>query len=220
MEYRFHIQDFFIENQKLDTEFLRCIQHLYQKNHQIIILYRISECVLQRILEEELFHNTIPNKKNIYFHKTNDSSGEKKDSTITVCSFEKQQQKDFDATLFRRIEKPWGYEEIWAHTESYVAKRIYIKPHHRLSLQYHEYKAESLYVQEGTLLLWESSTTPPRHISPNHFFHIHPHRIHRFGAEDVGVLLLEVSTTELEDVIRIEDDFGRDSSSTNNDRQS
>ena len=61
------------------------------------------------------------------------------------------------------------------------------------------------------LLLWESSAEPPRRISPKHFFHIPPHRIHRFGAEDVGVLLLEVSTTELEDVIRIEDDFGRDS---------
>ena len=56
----------------------------------------------------------------------------------------------------RKIEKPWGYEEIWAETDKYVGKILTILPNHRLSLQYHEKKEETIYVLEGKLIVWVS----------------------------------------------------------------
>ena len=70
-------------------------------------------------------------------------------------------------------------------------------------------KKESIYVQEGLLLLWTSAKGRPQRVPPKHFFHVPTQQIHRFGAEEKGVLLLEISTIELDDVVRIEDDFGR-----------
>ncbi len=65
----------------------------------------------------------------------------------------------------RTIEKPWGFEQIWAETEGYVAKILHINPKQRLSLQYHEVKEETVYVMEGTLLNWTDQKSPPQRYS-------------------------------------------------------
>jgi quercetin dioxygenase-like cupin family protein len=108
------------------------------------------------------------------------------------------------------ILKPWGSEEILSHTKQYVMKKMYIKPYHRMSLQYHEVKEETIYVVEGCLLIWESATSTPRKLSPGEVYHVKPNQVHRFGAGDGhGVTLIECSTTELSDVVRLEDDYSR-----------
>lgn len=106
-----------------------------------------------------------------------------------------------------KIEKPWGFEEIWAHTDKYVGKLLHIKKGHRLSLQYHEVKEETIYVLSGVLTL----ITDKEHIilPPGETYHISPGDIHRFSAAEEDVTLMEVSTPDLEDVVRLEDDHGR-----------
>tara|TARA_S200000501_G_scaffold307969_1_gene297346 strand:+ start:1587 stop:1979 length:393 start_codon:yes stop_codon:yes gene_type:complete len=113
------------------------------------------------------------------------------------------------------IEKPWGHEEIWAQSEKYVAKILFIKAGNRLSLQYHEVKEETIRVLSGTLKLITKdklgSPAKTSYLSVGEVFHITPGLIHRFcAAEHLGdVTLVEVSTTEIEDVVRLEDDYGR-----------
>jgi len=111
-----------------------------------------------------------------------------------------------------RKEKPWGYEVIWANPESktYIGKILSIKPHHRLSLQYHEKKEETIYVMSGVLILWEGDdNTDYLHLPPGTVYHVKPNQIHRFGAGASSVMLMEVSTNYLNDVVRIEDDYKR-----------
>ncbi len=111
----------------------------------------------------------------------------------------------------KKIEKPWGYEEIWAETKNYVGKRLVILPGHRLSLQYHEKKEETIYVMEGLLRVWESEDgNTYRDLPMGATYHVKPKQIHRFGSPN-GVLtvLIEVSTPELNDVIRLQDDYKR-----------
>ena len=109
----------------------------------------------------------------------------------------------------KRIEKPWGHELIWAKTDKYVAKFLYINPHSRLSLQYHEKKEETIYVMEGPLK-YQSGEDGEEIFSPvGSVIHINPGDVHRFGAEEQPVTLCEVSTTELEDVVRLQDDYKR-----------
>lgn len=105
------------------------------------------------------------------------------------------------------VEKPWGYEHIWARTDKYVGKLLHINPNSRLSLQYHNLKEETIYVLKGTLSLdlEESSML----LFPGETYHIPPGLVHRFGALDEEVELMEVSTTELDDVVRIQDDYKR-----------
>jgi mannose-6-phosphate isomerase len=105
------------------------------------------------------------------------------------------------------VEKPWGYEHIWARTDKYVGKLLHINPNSRLSLQYHNQKEETIYVLKGTLSLdlEESSML----LFPGETYHIPPGLVHRFGALDEEVELMEVSTTELDDVVRIQDDYKR-----------
>ena len=116
----------------------------------------------------------------------------------------------------RRVEKPWGYELIWAHTERYVGKVLVIEPGKRLSLQYHERKDESLLVIRGRLLLEledEEGRLVEHELGPGEHCRIPTGRKHRFsGIEQVE--LVEVSTPELDDVVRISDDFGRAGTST------
>jgi mannose-6-phosphate isomerase len=106
------------------------------------------------------------------------------------------------------IEKPWGYEEIWAKTDSYVGKKIFIKKGHRLSKQYHEKKEETIYVVEGNLRLQFEEHAQLMIIGQSH--HIPPGTIHRFCADRDNVTLIEVSTPELSDIVRLEDDYKRD----------
>src|SRR5262245_64962469 len=112
----------------------------------------------------------------------------------------------------RRVEKPWGHELIWAHTERYVGKLIVIEPGKRLSLQKHLRKDESIYVIRGSLRLHledDAGVVQVLELGPGEHRRIAPGRIHRFEATDARVELLEVSTPELDDVVRLEDDFGR-----------
>lgn len=111
----------------------------------------------------------------------------------------------------KKVEKPWGYEEIWAETDKYVGKRLVILPGHRLSLQYHEKKEETIYVMEGLLRVWESEDDRKfKDLGKGSVYHVKPNQIHRFGSP-VGVLtiLIEVSTPELRDVVRLSDDYKR-----------
>jgi len=108
------------------------------------------------------------------------------------------------------ILKPWGSEEILARTDQYVMKKMYIQPGHRMSLQYHEKKEETIFVVEGILVVWNDSNSKPEFVNPGGVYHVTPTTIHRFGATDnYGVTLIECSTTELDDVVRLEDDYSR-----------
>ena len=107
-----------------------------------------------------------------------------------------------------KIEKPWGYELIWAHTDDYVGKLLHINKGHRLSKQYHQIKEETIYVLQGVLHNYDGDDNITK-IKPGENFHIRPHQIHRFAADDGDVELMEVSTPHLDDVIRLEDDYSR-----------
>ena len=108
----------------------------------------------------------------------------------------------------RTVEKPWGHEVIWAETTSYVGKVLYIKAGHRLSKQYHAIKEETVYVIKGILYNYDENDNIKK-IYPGQPFHIKPGQIHRFGANENNVTLIEVSTPYLDDVIRLEDDYNR-----------
>lgn len=115
----------------------------------------------------------------------------------------------------RRVEKPWGHELIWAHTERYVGKLLHIKAGHALSLQFHQVKDETIHVQTGQLRfeIEEDGQLVAHTLAPGSSYHIRPHHKHRMTAvTDVDVL--EVSTPELDDVVRLEDRYGRVGTST------
>jgi mannose-6-phosphate isomerase-like protein (cupin superfamily) len=111
-----------------------------------------------------------------------------------------------------RVEKPWGYELIWALTEDYVGKLLSVNAGHQLSLQFHKQKDESWYVLEGRAELefagaGEKATTSEV-VTPGAAFRIRPGTVHRIRALE-DTLVLEVSTPHLEDVVRLEDTYGR-----------
>lgn len=115
----------------------------------------------------------------------------------------------------RRVDKPWGHELIWAHTDRYVGKILVIETGRRLSLQRHEVKDESIYVLAGRLLLTledEDGVVRTEEIGPGEHRRVPTGRIHRYEAAE-RCEILEVSTPELDDVIRLEDDFGREGTS-------
>lgn len=111
-----------------------------------------------------------------------------------------------------RVDKPWGYELIWAKTEHYCGKLLVVRAGHELSLQFHREKDESWYVLEGRVQLefaaaGEKATTNEV-VKPGAAFRITPGTVHRVRAlEDTTIL--EVSTPHLEDVVRLEDTYGR-----------
>jgi mannose-6-phosphate isomerase-like protein (cupin superfamily) len=113
----------------------------------------------------------------------------------------------------KRVEKPWGYEVIWAKTKDYVGKELYIKQGAKLSLQYHEEKEETIRVIFGRVRLhwFEDGDQYPRTeiMVRGDTFHIPPGKIHRFEALD-DCCVAEVSTPQLDDVVRLDDDYGRD----------
>lgn len=116
----------------------------------------------------------------------------------------------------RRVDKPWGHELIWAHTDKYVGKVISIDPGKRLSLQYHQRKDESLIVLKGTLRLHLEGDDGEIHLhdlKPGENARVPVGRKHRFEALDETVELIEVSTPEIDDVVRLSDDFGREGTS-------
>lgn len=110
----------------------------------------------------------------------------------------------------RIVNKPWGHEEIWAETSRYAGKFLVIRAGQKLSRQYHERKEETICVLDGTLLL-EVGPSPAdvRRLGPGESFHVLPGTVHRFCAGEVDVRLVEVSTPELDDVVRLEDMYAR-----------
>ena len=108
----------------------------------------------------------------------------------------------------KRIDKPWGHEIIWAVTPDYVGKILHINAGHRLSKQYHQIKEETVYVLEGTLYNYEDDGSITK-VLPGNAFHVNVGQIHRFGANQSHVRLVEVSTPHLEDVVRLVDDYDR-----------
>lgn len=111
----------------------------------------------------------------------------------------------------KRVEKPWGYELIWAKTDQYVGKILHVNKGHKLSLQYHREKEETIYLQAGVMkFIYEETKGNLVEIEmrAGDTHHIPPGRQHRMIAvEDCDIF--EVSTPQLDDVVRLEDSYGR-----------
>jgi mannose-6-phosphate isomerase len=113
----------------------------------------------------------------------------------------------------KTIPKPWGHELLWAHTDRYVGKILHIRAGEALSLQYHRVKDETIMVLSGrmSLIYFQDGEDPrSRELAPGEPFHITPGMRHRMIAID-DTDVIEVSTTEVDDVVRIEDRYGRTS---------
>ena len=111
----------------------------------------------------------------------------------------------------KRVEKPWGYELWWARTERYVGKLLHVNAGQQLSLQYHERKDETIHLWSGALrlVLGEADgSLVERELKPGESYRVKPGTRHRMIAvSDCDIL--EVSTPEVEDVVRLEDAYGR-----------
>ena len=112
----------------------------------------------------------------------------------------------------KRVEKPWGYEIIWAHTDRYVGKILHIAAGQALSVQYHERKDETVYLLTGEMKYWvkldPDGELQDMRLRMGDSFRITPGTIHYMEAvTDCDVL--EASTPELDDVVRLEDRYGR-----------
>jgi len=111
----------------------------------------------------------------------------------------------------QKTEKPWGFELLFAHTPKYAGKLIFVKKGYRLSLQYHEKKDESIYIYEGKALVeieGSDGCTESTMLEPGQCIRVPPLTKHRLQALE-DTTLFEVSTPELDDVVRVEDDYGR-----------
>ena len=116
----------------------------------------------------------------------------------------------------RRVEKPWGWELVWAQTDVYVGKILFVRAGESLSLQFHKEKDESWYVESGRaeLELGDAGkgVLNTEVIAPGACFHFRPGTVHRVTAlEDITIL--EVSTPQLDDIVRLEDRYGREHTS-------
>ena len=111
-----------------------------------------------------------------------------------------------------RTEKPWGWELLWARADTYVGKLLFVSANHSLSLQFHNVKDESWYVLEGRAVLEMGGPGDPMPASevvgPGAAFRIRPGTVHRVAALE-DTLILEVSTPHLDDIVRLEDRYGR-----------
>lgn len=115
----------------------------------------------------------------------------------------------------RTVDKPWGHEEIFAETDHYVGKILFIRAGEALSLQYHTIKEETLRVLEGELELVAGDDVDhleSYRLDSGTVFHIPPGTLHRMVAT-TDCRLLEVSTHHLDDVVRLEDRYGREGTS-------
>lgn len=112
--------------------------------------------------------------------------------------------------LPRKTEKPWGYELLFALTPQYAGKLIFVRKGHRLSLQYHEKKDETIYLFQGEVLLEieVGGEMKSKTLKPGQSLRVLPRTKHRLKAIE-DTMLFEVSTPELDDVVRLEDDYGR-----------
>ena len=112
----------------------------------------------------------------------------------------------------RRVDKPWGYELIWAVTEIYVGKVLFVRAGESLSLQYHELKDESWLIQSGRARIELGAIGEEQLaeevVGPGAAFHYTPGTVHRITAVE-DTTILEVSTPHLDDVVRLADSYGR-----------
>lgn len=115
------------------------------------------------------------------------------------------------AVVPQRVEKPWGYELIWANTDRYVGKVLHVSAGHALSLQYHERKDETIHVLRGQMRFWAGrSADELREVAlpEGQSYRVLPGTVHRMEAV-TDVDILEASTADLDDVVRLEDRYGR-----------
>lgn len=113
--------------------------------------------------------------------------------------------------LPKYVPKPWGYENWITLQPEYAAKVIFIKSGHKLSLQYHNKKKETIYLHTGSCKM--TTNHPDGELrtvlfNPGECFEISPGTIHRIEAINDSIIF-EISTPELDDVVRLEDDYGR-----------
>ena len=126
--------------------------------------------------------------------------------------------QSLDAWSFepRRVDKPWGYELIWALTDAYCGKKLFVKAGEALSLQFHRVKDEIIYVESGrvefTIGAPGAAVPNVEVVGPGAAFHVTPGVVHRMRALEDS-FLLEVSTPQLDDVVRLEDVYGREGTS-------
>jgi mannose-6-phosphate isomerase len=110
-----------------------------------------------------------------------------------------------------RVEKPWGYEIVFARTDKFGGKVLFVRKGEQLSLQFHKKKEEVIYVHEGRIELEIGDPGGPLDsevVGPGKAFRLRPGVVHRWRALEDSVVL-EASTPELEDVVRLEDNYGR-----------
>ena len=109
------------------------------------------------------------------------------------------------------VDKPWGHEFIWAETERYVGKLLFVRAGEALSLQYHRVKDETIMLTSGRMVLEtfvDGDAPVRRELAPRLPVHLPPGTRHRMIAiEDTEIM--EVSTPELDDVVRLDDRYGR-----------
>jgi mannose-6-phosphate isomerase-like protein (cupin superfamily) len=111
----------------------------------------------------------------------------------------------------QRVEKPWGHEIWWAHTDEYAGKILVIDAGHALSLQFHHQKDETSYLLSGRLRLTHGASEEElgeQEIEPGHAWRVEPGTVHSIEALEDSVVL-EVSTPQLGDVVRLRDRYGR-----------
>jgi mannose-6-phosphate isomerase len=111
----------------------------------------------------------------------------------------------------QRVEKPWGHEIWWAHTDAYAGKLLHVEAGHQLSLQFHREKDEASYLLSGRLRLTRGPSEEEleeTEIGPGHAWRIEPGIVHSIEALEDSVVL-EVSTPHLEDVVRLQDRYQR-----------
>lgn len=116
----------------------------------------------------------------------------------------------------RHVPKPWGHETIWAHTDRYVGKILHVKAGEKLSVQYHEQKDETIHLLRGEMKYWVQlpgeTEMRDQHLCAGQSFRITPNTVHAIEAiTDIDVL--EASTPELNDVVRLSDRYGREGTS-------
>lgn len=109
-----------------------------------------------------------------------------------------------------RVEKPWGYELIWAKTDRYVGKILHIEPGHLLSLQYHNKKDETIFVLKGEIIfrVMKGEQLVEWTMREGESYHVAPLTVHQMEAV-TSADLLEASTPEVDDVVRLKDRYGR-----------
>jgi len=115
-----------------------------------------------------------------------------------------------------KVEKPWGHELIWAKAEDYAGKLLFVRAGQALSLQFHREKDESWYVLEGRaeieLGAAGQAVLKAEVVGPGAAFRFRPGTVHRIRAVE-DTTILEVSTPQLEDIVRLEDEYGREGTS-------